>query len=139
MKSASWVCIGGYTFCMKLLLWMLVLAAIGVIGYVLWSWRRNWLERQRAAEERFASFIVQAKPPAPPMETPQPIPRDATLPQQKLLLEAAAKAGEAGEPALAIQLYARLLARYPDSAFAPQARAAIEVQKQAHKQKLAKP
>ena len=46
-----------------------------------------------------------------------------------------AKAGEAGEPVLSIQLYARLLARYPESAFAAQARAAVEAQKQ----KLAKP
>ena len=37
----------------------------------------------------------------------------AALAQQKLLFEAAAKAGEAGEPVLSIQLYARLLARYP--------------------------
>ena len=55
--------------------------------------------------------------------------------QQKLLFEAAAKAGEAGEPALSIQLYARLIARYPDSAFVAQARAAVEAQKS----KLAKP
>ena len=49
--------------------------------------------------------------------------------QQKLLFEAAAKAGEAGEAVLSIQLYARLLARYPDSTFASQARAAVEAQK----------
>ena len=59
---------------------------------------------------------------------------DNSLPQQKLLLEAATKAGEAGEPALSIQLYARLLSRYPESAFAAQARAAVEAQKR----KLAK-
>ena len=56
------------------------------------------------------------------------VPADG-LAQQKLLFEAAHKAGEAGEPALAIQLYARLLARYPASAFAPQARAAVEALK----------
>jgi hypothetical protein len=43
---------------------------------------------------------------------------------QKLLFEAAHKAGEANEPALAIQLYARLLARYPATSFAEPARAA---------------
>jgi hypothetical protein len=53
----------------------------------------------------------------------------AALAKQRLLLEAAAKAGEAGEPVLSIQLYARLLARYPDSAFAAQAREAVEAQK----------
>ena len=36
---------------------------------------------------------------------------------------------EAGEPALSIQLYARLLARYPQTALAGQARAAVESQK----------
>ena len=55
--------------------------------------------------------------------------RTADLAKQRLLFDAAAKAGEAGEPVLSIQLYARLLARYPDSAFASQARAAVEAQK----------
>jgi hypothetical protein len=53
----------------------------------------------------------------------------ADLAKQRLLFDAAFKAGEAGEPVLSIQLYARLLARYPDSAFASQARAAVEAQK----------
>ena len=120
---------------MKQVIWLLVLAAIGALGYTLWKWRSRWLERKRAAEERLAGFIAQAKPPAPAIETPPPIAPDATLPQQKLLLEAAAKAGEAGEPVLSIQLYARLIARYPDSALGAQARAAVEAQKK----KLAKP
>ena len=51
------------------------------------------------------------------------------LTQQKLLLDAAGKAAEANEPALSIQLYARLLARYPDTQHAAAARAAVEVQK----------
>ena len=55
--------------------------------------------------------------------------------QQKLLFEAAAKAAEAGEPALAIQLYARLIARFPQSALVEQARGAV----QAQKERLAKP
>ena len=128
MKSASWVCTGGYTFCVKTLLWLVALAALCGIGYLLWGLRRRWLERQRAAEERFASFIAQAKPAAAPPDAPRPA-LDGSLPQQKLLLEAAAKAGEAGEAALSIQLYARLLARYPQSALAAQARAAVEMQK----------
>jgi hypothetical protein len=49
--------------------------------------------------------------------------------QQKLLYDAASKAGEAGEAVLSIQLYARLLARYPDSQLGMQARAAVEAQK----------
>jgi hypothetical protein len=139
MKSASRVCTGGYTFRMKILMWLLVLAAIGVLGYVLWTWRQRWLEHRRASEERLTSFIAQAKPPAPlvpPQVPPQvpAVPSDSSLPLQKLLLEAGAKAAEADEPALSIQLYARLLARFPDSAFAAQARSALEAQKQ----KLAK-
>ena len=115
------------------MLWLIVLAAIAVVGYAAWLWRKRWLERQHAAEERMTAFMAQARPtPAPITNTPAP---DPTLPQQKLLLEAAAKAGEAGEPALSIQLYARLLARYPETAFAAQARAAVEAQKQ----RLAKP
>jgi hypothetical protein len=50
-------------------------------------------------------------------------------PQERLLLDAAAKAGEAGEPVLSIQLYAKLLSRYPQTQFAGQARAAVEAQK----------
>jgi len=109
---------------MKMATWLLALAAIAVLGYALWTWRRRWLERQRAAEERFASFLSAAKPAL------AAAPVDPSLPQQKLLLEAGAKAAEAGEPVLAIQLYARLLARYPQSTFAGQARAAVEAQKQ---------
>jgi HAMP domain-containing protein len=132
MKSARLVCIGRYTFRMKQVIWLLVLAAIAAIGYTLWKWRQRWLERRRASEERFASFIAQAKPPAPAVEPPQ---IDSGLTQQKLLLEAACKAAAAGELALSIQLYARLLARYPDTAFGSQARAAVEAQKK----KLVKP
>ena len=118
---------------MKLAAWLLFLATIAVAGYTFWKWRLRWLERKRAAEERFTSFIAGARPAQPAAEAPRP---EAARPAgfdnglQKLLFEAAAKAGEAGEPALSIQLYARLLARYPDSAFGAQARAAVEVQKQ---------
>jgi HAMP domain-containing protein len=128
MSSASWVCIGRYTFRVKFVLWLLVLAAIGVFGYAIWSWRRRWQERERASQERFAAFMAEARPKKAEVAP-------STLPLQKLLFEAAAKAAEAGEPALSIQLYARLLARFPETAFAEQARSAVE----AEKQKLAKP
>ena len=108
---------------MKLGLWLLALAAVGVFGYGVWTWRRRWQERERASEERLAAFIAEAKPKKAD-EAP------STLAQQKLLFEAAVKAGDAGEPVLSIQLYARLLARYPESAFAAQARSAVEAQKQ---------
>ena len=65
---------------------------------------------------------LPAVPPTPPAAT-------SGLAQQKMLFEAAHKAGEAGEPALAIQLYGRLMARYPATAFAAQVRAAVETLK----------
>ena len=118
---------------MKVLTWLVVLGALGGLGYLLWAWRQRWLEHQRASEERVAAFIAQARPATASAQAAAP-PPDPSLPQQKLLLDAATKAGEAGEPALAIQLYARLLARFPQSPFAAQARSGVEAQKQ----KLAK-
>jgi hypothetical protein len=135
MKSASWVCTGSYTFRVKILTWLIVAAALAAIGYMIRAWRRRWEERERASEERLAALVAQARPSAAPLaQAAQPAP-DATLALQKLLFEAAAKAGEAGEPALAIQLYARLIARFPQSAFVEQARGAVQVQKE----RLAKP
>ena len=117
---------------MKLAAWLLLLGIIGAAAYTFWKWRGRWRERKRASEERFASFIAQARPPPPIVEKPRVA---ETVAQETLLLEAAAKAAEAGEPVLSIQLYARMLARYPDSTFGALARAAVEAQKQ----KLVKP
>ena len=116
---------------MKQLVWLVLLAIAAGSGYWLWRLRNRWLERSRAAEERFATLMAQATPKA------NSIPKidAADLSQQKLLLDAASRAGEAGEAVLSIQLYARLLARYPQTSFAGQARAAVEAQKK----KLAKP
>jgi hypothetical protein len=123
----------------------LVLTAAGGIWYVL----RKIKQRQAAEAERLAAFLAATtgKPgmadaaPVPaalptaaaPEGAPAPAAGDG-LAQQKFLFEAAHKAGEAGEPALALQLYARLLARYPQTAFAEQARKAADAQKR----KLAK-
>ena len=117
---------------MKQVIWLVALAIVGGLGYWIWVASRRWAERKRAAEERFASFVTQSVRPAAPKLDPLP---GADLAPQKLLLEAGAKAAEAGEPALSIQLYARLIARYPAGAFATQARAAVEIQKS----KLARP
>jgi len=115
---------------------LLTLAAIGVLGYAVWIWRERLQQRERASQERFAAFMKEVKPPPvveprTPLAAPREAPREApsTLAPQKLLFEAAAKAGEAGEPVLAIQLYARLLSRFPETALGAQARAAIEAQK----------
>ncbi len=117
---------------MKLIVWLVLIAAAAGVAVVFWRWRRREEERRNAAKERLTSFMAQAMPAAPAM--PRATDAGALL-QQKLLLEAAAKAGQAGEPALSIQLYARLLSRYPDSSFAGPARAAVEEQKK----KLARP
>ena len=130
---------------MRQFVWILLIGIGAGLVYGLMVMRRRWAERERASEERFATFMANTVPkkdgPAPAPLLPQIAPlaapkTDAAAShQQLLLLEAAGKAGEAGEAALAIQLYARLLARYPDSALAVQARAAVEQQKK----KLGKP
>jgi hypothetical protein len=121
---------------MKQFVVVIMLGAFAGLIFFFWLRYRAWAERQRASDERFAGFLDQVRPPAPATAPAvAPAPPDPTLVQQKLLLEAASKAGEAGEAVLSIQLYARLLARYPQSAFGTQARAAVEVQKK----KLAKP
>lgn len=111
--------------------WVALAAIAAALAYSLWRARKRWRERTRAAEARAAEFLAQLAPPKPAAIPATAATRaDAgSLPQQKLLFEAAAKAAEAGEPALAIQLYARLLARYPHTAFAAQVRAAVDVQK----------
>jgi hypothetical protein len=128
MKSASSVCIGGYTFRMKQMIWLIALGILAGLGYWVWLASRRWAERKRASEERFASFIAQTTRPAAAAPKLVAMPA-ADLGPQRLLIEAAAKAAEAGEPALAIQLYARLIARFPTGPFSAQARSAVEAQK----------
>jgi hypothetical protein len=126
------------------MIWVIVLVFAAALGYALWRGKRHWEERKRAENERLASFMTQVLPAGQALPTAQTLPAAQRMPQaidasaqaqQKLLFESAAKAAQAGEAALSIQLYARLLSRYPDSSFALLARAAIEEQKK----KLAKP
>lgn len=115
---------------MTALAWLFALSVFAALAYWAWSAQRRWTERKRASEERFSSFMAQAMASATaPTQVAEPAPDLAALANQKLLLEAASKAGEAGEPVLSIQLYARLLSRYPESSYAAQARAAVEAQK----------
>ena len=121
---------------MKTLIWLVLLGIFGGFGYAIWSAMRRYDERKRAAEERFASFIAQtAKPSAPrldPAAAPAQPAAAAPAPDlgvQKLLFDAAFKASEAGEPGLSMQLYMRLIERYPAGVFAAQARAAAEKEK----------
>lgn len=112
---------------MKLVIWLAVIAAIAVLVYGVVKWRQRREELERASEQRSAAFMAEMLTAA---KAKNPTPLDAAaLAKQRLLLDAAAKAGEAGEPVLSIQLYARLLARYPESALSAQAREAVEAQK----------
>ena len=115
---------------MTILFWLVVAVfAATLIGFV-WHIRRKAEARRLAEEARVAAFMSglpnapkpAASPVAPAPTSPAPA-NDIAL--QKLLFEAAHKAGEAGEAALAIQLYARLLSRFPATGFAESARAAV--------------
>ena len=108
-------------------MWLVAIAVIAVLASGIVRWRQRRVELAQASEARTAAFMAEMMAAA---KAKNPAPLDAAaLARQRLLLDAAAKAGEAGEPVLSIQLYARLLARYPDSAFAAQAREAVEAQK----------
>jgi hypothetical protein len=120
---------------MKIVIWLGLLGIVAGFGYAFWFVLRRHAERKQAAEARLAAFVAQTmKPNAPKLDAVPAAAKPSTAPaadlgQQKLLFEAATKAGEAGEPALSIQLYARLIARYPDGAFVAQARAAADREK----------
>ena len=124
-----------------MLFWLAVAAFAAALVWMAWYIRRKAGERKLAEEARAAAFLTDfaaarntaggiaageavpkaaAMPPAP--IAPAPV-NDVAL--QKLLFEAAHKAGEAGEPALAIELYTRLLARFPATHFSEAARAAM--------------
>jgi hypothetical protein len=116
---------------MQTLLWLVIAACLFGIVFLCWRLIEKARERERSEEARFAAFIETrrgraAAPAAAAPSTPAP---SNSLETQKLLFDAARKAGDAGEPALAAQLYERLLARFPDSAFAGEVRAAAEAQK----------
>jgi hypothetical protein len=112
----------------KLISWLVFIILAAMFGFAVWHFRRQAAERERAAAERLANFMAQSLPAAQPAVQPT-APATEADGSQKLLMEAASKAGQAGEAALSIQLYARLLARYPDTSFAGLARAAVEEQK----------
>jgi hypothetical protein len=137
-----------YTFAVKNMFWLAILVAVVAAVWIVARVRRTIRERERESEARAANLLAglagaaprpaNAVAPQPPAAAPLPA-RAATLDDislQKLLFEAARKAGEAGEPALAIQLYGRLLARFPATGLADPARAAVEAQKKAlHKER----
>jgi TolA-binding protein len=127
---------------MRGLAWFIAIGAIFGIVWYLMRLRRQFAERQEAAEARMMTLVAQVRPtaaaapllpPAPSAEAAPPAAAEA--PQERLLFDAAHKAGEAGEPALAIQLYAKLLSRFPKTILTARARSGVEEQKK----KLAKP
>jgi hypothetical protein len=122
--------------------WLVVLVSAAAMVWIVARIRRTAKEREQAEAARAANLLaefvqtagptgaVPAASPVPGLPPATPVPATGNgLAQQKLLFDAAHKAGEAGEPALSIQLYARLLSRYPATAFANPAREAMEAQK----------
>jgi len=118
---------------MKSLFWLLVIGFIMTAAGIVWHTVRKSAQRKLAEEARMASFLAATANKAAPagaLPAAEPAPAAAEtagagLAQQRLLFDAAHKAGEAGEFALAIQLYARLLVRFPATSFAEPARAAV--------------
>jgi hypothetical protein len=49
----------GYTFRMKFLLWVTLIAAAAGFAYWLRSWRRRRAQRQRASDERLAALMAE--------------------------------------------------------------------------------
>jgi hypothetical protein len=45
----------------KQVIWLLLVAAAAACGYWLWSARRRWQAHQRAADERLAAFLLEAR------------------------------------------------------------------------------
>jgi hypothetical protein len=45
---------------MKLVIWLLVIAAIAAFAYSLIRWRRRRAELKRASEERYATLVAEA-------------------------------------------------------------------------------
>jgi len=123
---------------MKMLFWLAICGSVAIIAYIIRHVVKKNAEREQAEEARAAAFLAQMSSaraaPAAPTASPAAPPPPAAAPEntlelQKLLFDAARKAGDAGEPALAIQLYGRLVARFPDTGFAAPARLAVEEQK----------
>jgi TolA-binding protein len=120
---------------MRFVAWMLALVIVAGLIYAVRRAYAQWLDRDNASEARMASLLAQARSAAGPAvgalpgaaAVPAAVTKEAL--QERLLFDAAAKTAQAGEPVLAIQLYARLLSRYPQSTLAAQARAAVAEQK----------
>ena len=110
---------------LKTAIWLALLGSIAGLGIWLWHAARRASERRSAAEHREAAFLAEAMKANAGQKGAPVVP----APQERLLFDAAAKAGDAGEPALCIQLYARLLSRFPQTALAAQERAAVDAQK----------
>jgi hypothetical protein len=123
---------------MQTVIWLVIAGCLGGIAFLCWRVVQKARERERTQEARFAAFMETRRagaaapaPAAPPMPVPAPSgpAPSSSLETQQLLFDSARKAADAGEPQLAAQLYERLLARFPDSVFAAEVRAAAEALK----------
>src|ERR1044072_1299825 len=93
MKSASWVCMCRYTFCMKIVIWLLGVAAIGVFVYGLVKWRRRSEEPRRPSEEGRPGMMAELLAPANSRPAPPPGDADQAKGQFPRAAEAAKAAG----------------------------------------------
>lgn len=122
---------------MKTMFWLAVAVSIAVGVFIIRYVLRRLADRERASEQRAAQLLAQmAGAKLPAAAAPAPAPATSGVPTapnaletQKLLFDAARKAGDAGEPEIALLTYERLLARFPDSHFAGEVRTAAEAQK----------
>ena len=115
---------------MKGIFWLLLAGSVVAAAWGWWRMRRRMEDQQREEAVRAATFVAQALPGKRLVGgTSSSVPAAMPAQEEQLLLDAAFKAGQAGEPALAIQLYARLISRFPGSGLVAQARAGAEAQK----------
>lgn len=113
---------------MKGVFWLLLAGSVVAAAWGWWRMRRRMQDQQREEAVRAATFVAQAMPGKRAVAQSAGA-GAAPAQEEQLLLDAAFKAGQAGEPALAIQLYARLVSRFPRSVLVAQARAGAQAQK----------
>src|SRR3954471_11262279 len=121
MKSASSVCIARYTFRVKLLAWLLIIACFASLWWGVTRWRKGLKERDAASEARFAALLAQANPGAasaspvaaapaaasPPRASPPALPPGAVAREERLLDQAANTSREHERTACRVRLSQR--------------------------------
>ena len=113
------------------MLWLLLAACAVGAAFLAWRSWQKFSARKHAEAQRVAAFMADtlklSRNAAAPAVAAVAAPVAAdTAPIEKKLIEAAIKAAEAGEPAIAEALYRRLLERFPHSPLADFARTRIK-------------